>query len=80
MHILNNLRNYLYEQNDIVNIYDNYLYLFNYVELIKLSETNLIIKFANFDIEVEGHDFLIYKMTKKEMLIKGCVTMVRFNR
>lgn len=80
MHILNNLKNYLYDQNYIVNVYDNYLYLFNYNELIRLTDTNLKIKFATFDIDVEGKNFLVYKMTNKELLVKGEVSNVRFIR
>lgn len=80
MHILNNLKNYLYDQDYIINIYDNFLYLFNYVELIKLSDTSLKVKFLNFVLNVDGKKFLIYKITKKEMLIKGEVTNVRFDR
>ena len=78
MHILNNLKNYLYDQNYIINIYDNYVYLFNYIELIRLMDTSIKIKFSNFIIDIEGTNFLIYKMTKKEMLIKGDVNNVRF--
>lgn len=78
MHILNNLKNYLYDQNYIINIYDNYVYLFNYIELIRLMDTSIKIKFSNFIIDIEGTNFLIYKMTKKEMLIKGEVNNVRF--
>lgn len=80
MHILNNLKNYLYDQNYIVNIYDNYLYLFNYAELLKMANDFLKVKFDTFEIEVKGKDFLIYKMTKKEMLIKGSIDNVRFIR
>ncbi len=80
MHLLKTLKNYLYDQNYVVNIYDNYLYLFNYIELIHLTDTNLKVKFQNFIIEVEGKSFLIYKMTNNEMLIKGEVINVRFIR
>lgn len=78
MHILKTIKSYLYDQNYVVNIYDNYLYLFNYIELKSLGEKNLKIKFENFDLEVTGNDFLIYKMTNKEMLVKGNIDIVRF--
>lgn len=80
MHILKNLKNYLYDQNYIVNVYDNYLYLYNYVELITLNDTKLKLRFATFEIEVDGKNFLVTKMTSKEMLIQGIVENVRFKR
>lgn len=80
MHILNNLKNYLYDQNYVVNIYDDYLYVFNYAELLKLNDTNVKIKFKDFEIDVLGANFLIHKMTNKEMLIKGSIDNVRFIR
>ena len=78
MHILNNLKSYLYDQNYVVNIYDNHLYLFNYCELLKLTDTNLKIKFPSFVLEVYGVNFFINKMTKNELLIKGDIESVRF--
>jgi len=78
MHILKTLKNYLYDENYVVNIYNNYLYLFNYVELIKLTDTNIKIKFEKFNIDITGENFMVYKMTNKEMLIKGNVDNVRF--
>ena len=80
MHILKNIRSYLYDQNYVVNIYDNHIYLFNDIELIKLSDTILKIRFAEFSLEVSGNSFMIYKMTNKEMLIKGSIDNVRFIR
>jgi len=78
MHILKTLKNYLYDENYVVNIYNNYFYLFNYLELIKLTDTNIKIKFEKFNIDITGENFMVYKMTNKEMLIKGNVDNVRF--
>jgi len=78
MHILKTLKNYLYDENYVVNIYNNYLYLFNYVELIKLTDTNIKIKFEKFNIDITGENFMVYKMTNKEMLIKGNIDNVSF--
>ena len=80
MHIIKTIKNYLYDQNYIINLYDNHIYLFNYVELIKLSETILKIKFKDFSVEVTGKDFIVYKMTNNEMLVKGSIDNVRFIR
>ena len=52
----------------------------NYAELLKMANDFLKVKFDTFEIEVKGKDFLIYKMTKKEMLIKGSIDNVRFIR
>ena len=80
MHILNNLKNYLYDQNYVVNIYDEYVYIFNYAELLRLTDNNVKIKFKDFEIEILGKNFFIYKMTNKEMLVKGVIDNVRFIR
>lgn len=80
MHILNTLKNYLYDQNYVVNIYENHIYLFNYIELIKLTDTLLKVSFKDFSLELDGNNFMIYKMTDKEMLVKGVIDNVRFIR
>lgn len=80
VHIINNLKSYLYDQNYVINFYNNQIYIFNYEELIKLTDTLIKIKFNDFFVDVIGNNFMVYKMTNKELLVKGIIDNVRFNR
>jgi len=52
MHIKDNLINFLYDKKYFINIYDNYIYVFNYEKLITLTSVLIILKLDNFNIEI----------------------------
>lgn len=79
MHIKDNLINFLYDKKYFINIYDNYIYVFNYEKLITLTSVLIILKLDNFNIEIKGKDLVITKMMPSEVLIKGKIKNVGFN-
>lgn len=79
MHIKDNLINFLYDKKYFINIYDNYIYVFNYEKLLTLTSVLIILKLDNFNIEIKGKDLVITKMMPKEILIKGKIKNVGFN-
>ncbi len=79
MHIKDNLINFLYDKKYFINIYDNYIYVFNYEKLITLTSVLIILKLDNFNIEIKGTNLVITKMMPKEILIKGKIKNVGFN-
>lgn len=79
MHIKDNLINFLYDKKYFINIYDNYIYIFNYEKLITLTSVLIILKLDNFNIEIKGTNLVITKMMPSEILIKGKIKNVGFN-
>ena len=79
MHIKDNLINFLYDKKYFINIYDNYIYVFNYEKLITLTSVLIILKLDNFNIEIKGKDLVITKMMPSEVLIKGKIKNIGFN-
>lgn len=79
MHIKDNLINFLYDKKYFINIYDNYIYVFNYEKLITLTSVLIILKLDNFNIEIKGTNLVITKMIPSEILIKGKIKNVGFN-
>lgn len=79
MHIKDNLINFLYDKKYFINIYDNYIYVFNYEKLITLTSVLIILKLDNFNIEIKGNNLVITKMMPSEILIKGKIKNVGFN-
>ncbi|CDF20650.1 unknown [Clostridium sp. CAG:609] len=79
MHIKDNLINFLYDKKYFINIYDNYIYVFNYEKLITLTSVLIILKLDNFNIEIKGTNLVITKMMPSEILIKGKIKNVGFN-
>ncbi len=74
-----NLINFLYDKNYFINIYDEYIHIFNYRELISLSSKKIILKMESFKININGTDLFITKMLPNEILIKGNIVKVEFS-
>ena len=79
MHIKDSLINFLYDKNYFINIYDEYIHIFNYRELISLSSKKIILKMESFKININGTDLFITKMLPNEILIKGNIVKVEFS-
>lgn len=79
LHFSENLKNFLYDLNNFITIYENTLHVFNYSKLEKLSEKEIIININNKIVNISGHDLKIKQMTKQEILIKGNIVKVEFS-
>ncbi len=76
MHLKENLLNFLYDKDYFISIYENYVHVFNYQELVSLKENKIILKMLKFNLVIEGSNLFITKMLKNELLIKGEVIKV----
>lgn len=74
-----NLINFLYDKNYFINIYDEYIHIFNYQELVSLSSKKIVLKMETFKIEVTGDNLFITRMLPNEILIKGIIGKVEFS-
>lgn len=73
MHIKDNLINFLYDKDYFITLYDEYVHIFNYQELISLSDTLIILRLNQFKINITGKNLFITKMLPNEILIKGTI-------
>ena len=71
MLMINNIKNYLYDKKYFINIFDDYIHVFNYLELLEFKDDIISFKMPNFRLIIHGSKFLITKMLKNELLIKG---------
>lgn len=78
MHMKDSLINFLYDKKYFINIYDEYIHVFNYEELISLSSKKIELKFSSFKLVIDGDNLFINKMFPNEMLIKGIINKVGF--
>ena len=79
MHMKDNLINFLYDKKYFINIYDEFIHVFNYQELVSLSSKKIVLKMETFKIEVTGDNLFITKMLPNEILIKGIISKVEFS-
>ena len=78
MHIKESLINFLYDKDYFINIFENYIHVFNFRELKSLSSKKIILKLDTFTLDIEGNDLFIIKMLPNEVLIKGTISKVGF--
>lgn len=79
MHIKDTLVNFLYDKEYFISIYNNFIHVFNYKELISLTSKLVILKLDKFKLEIKGEDLFITKMTSNEILIRGVIKNVGIN-
>ncbi len=78
LHFKEYFKNYLFDLEDFITIYENHLHVFNYQKLNKLSDTEIIIRQKSKVIMIEGTNLKIKQMTKQELLILGSILKVEF--
>lgn len=80
MRMIDNLKDYLMDKEYYIDIYDNKIHLFNYVELLKLRDDNIKVKFDSFEIGITGNKLSIIEMNNQELLIEGIINNMEFIR
>lgn len=76
MHMKDNLINFLYDREYFINMYEGFIHIFNYKELVSLNSNQIVLKMEKFKLEITGKDLFITRMLENEILIKGIVKNV----
>ena len=71
MNIKNNIINYLFDQDYVISLYDEFIYFFNYKYLESFSDKIVSLKVENRFVTIRGDNLTIIRITKEELLIKG---------
>ena len=80
MRIIKNIQNFLMDQDYYIDIFNNCLHVYYYEELITLTDTLIELKLKEFNLIVEGESLIVSGMDNREILIKGKINLLRFNR
>ncbi|MCM1053393.1 MAG: YabP/YqfC family sporulation protein [Ruminococcus sp.] len=80
MRIVKNLQNFLLDQDYYIDLFKDTLHVYYYLDLISLSNTLIELKLKEFNLIIEGNNLTISAMDNHEILIKGTIDNMRFNR
>lgn len=80
MRIIKNLQNFLMDQDYYIDIFNNCLHVYYYESLIELSNKKIELKLKEFNLIIEGEDLIVSAMDNHEILIKGTINEMRFQR
>ena len=76
MHIFNNIKNFLYDNDNFIAYFNNNIFIYNIVKIDCLTNTNIVLFFNNKKIQIIGKDLKVKKCINKEILINGSIESV----
>lgn len=79
MHIWSNLTSFLYDKENFIALYDNKIYFYNFLSVLKLNSETITLKFSNKTITIQGHNLKPIKCLKGELMIEGKIEEVKIN-
>ena len=66
-------KNYLRKEGYYIILYSNFIYIYNYLDIIKFTDTFITLKLKDIKINIYGKDLLITKLETHEIMIKGYI-------
>ena len=69
-------KNYLRGEEYYLIIYSNYIYIYNYKDIKKFTDTFISLKLEKISVNIYGNNLLITKLESSELLIKGNILKV----
>ena len=71
LNIKNTIIDFLYDKKYFITMYENYLYIYNFQEIITLTNELIELSIENFKLKITGNDLKIKKINSSELLIEG---------
>ena len=76
LNIKHTIIDFLYDKNYFITIYENFLYIYNFQEIITLTNELIMLSIENFKIKITGSDLKIKKINSSELLIEGNIISI----
>jgi len=74
--MFNKLVKYLKNDEYLISLSDSFIHVINYKNIMSLTENKIELMLNNKILLINGRDFVIEKMEKSEMTIKGTITNI----
>ncbi len=76
LNIKNTIMDFLYDKKYFITMYENFLYIYNFQEIITLTNELIMLSIENFKIKITGSDLKIKKINSSELLIEGNIISI----
>ncbi len=80
MHLYKTMKNFLMDYDYYIDIYVYKIHVFNYIDILKLNDDEIVLSMATFTLTLKGTSFVVKRLEKREILIEGVLEDVRFTR
>ncbi len=78
MNPIENIRNFLEDNKSRIVVFDNNIYISNYIDIKSFDSNKFILSIKEKDIILNGKNISIKKLTKDEILISGSIENIEF--
>ena len=79
MNAFENLKTFLYDQNNFIAIYNDNVHVFSYLKIISFTNNLISLQFSDFKLDIVGKNLKIISMQSEELVIKGKINNLNFN-
>ena len=76
LNIKNTIIDFLYDKKYFITMYENFLYIYNFQEIITLTNELIELSIENFKLKITGNDLKIKKINSSELLIEGNIISI----
>lgn len=80
MHLYKTMKNFLMDFDYYIDIYENKIHIFNYTDILKLKDNEIVLVMPDFTLNINGNSFVVKKLEKREILIEGNLLDLRFTK
>lgn len=80
MNLTNRVREFLIDQNYYIDLYDQYIHVFHYIDILILNSTNIVLQMEHFVLNLKGTGFCVQKLEIHEILIRGTLESLVIER
>lgn len=70
------LSDFLYDKNYFITLFENKIHVYQYKDLVFLSEDKIKLRLENFNLIIEGSNLVVFQMNKEEIIIEGNILKV----
>ena len=78
MHIINNIRSYILEEEFKLTYLDNKINIVNYDSINHFDSNKVLISYENKSVVIKGKDLVVSRLMNDEALIEGEVINIEF--
>jgi len=79
MRLTNQVRKFLVEEAYYIDIYDQHIHVFHYIDILKLQDNHIILQMDGFVLNLEGRNFRVKQLENQEILIRGDLERLSFS-
>ena len=80
VHLYETMKNFLLDFDYHIAVYENKIHVFNYVDIVKLTDKEIVLAMPSFSLVLRGENFAVKRLEKREILVEGRISNVGFQR